>query len=1009
MPDFLLCNSKLTFQLTMTPEKTNYITQGIDGVKRLKQGPDLSSYRGLSVIHSRAFSLEAGQQPRDILRRRVRTAEYYRILPHKDNYLREFELYTEERDGWFTLTFNDLLRYASHDQNESSFPSALMMGGSYGSDNHRRLERVYLECVRRKNEGNTKPQPVPVLGVAPILGLLASEDESQVQQFIWGQDSFADSLCQPDGQHPLVALYGEEGSEKHEYVNKNTSGMRWGLRLGAFDLGIKHIAPRSDVCSFWAKWGRTLSNHKLRPTPNNNMVAIPRLSSSMRDNLFKSLRDMPLFDPFKKGPSPCEPGRPDWYLALTFYQEVYQRYGVCMDSLEFNLDDVEKVSSGTTMEERRLVAAKFTKMVKTKSRTAPMYISDQVLGMGNIQGLVNHEMQFLPDERFEGLARHMTDDRATKFAARSFILTHEVLSLLFRRIKYYGSSITVLDFMVEHFDTAFIADAGKARVEQMFINVVQRTIGCAGTILTHTIDIHAVIVAMVATAQNIGNGMRGCGEDTSIEPNELLVRNGVSNWPMGMSTRTHFMHPRCIFHPDVHKELSGSMMNASGFLSYTCLQKILELSARTDSITQLQTHHFFRPVWRHFSIAGTPVPLNADHTPGFTMPAWKSFWGTVRDRIRKDPFNDYVEDQSDNWFRFKLTHEDLFHQLRKYKESPFTSSDDYPVAISTPRNLAGIFIDTNRFFGDVNPFRPPPGGGDPGGHIAMKEDEASNVEIVIIRPNIEHNMLGVIMGLAGSELGYTLWGQTELACYDDSMHGIWGMSYKYHERAIVFNERNLVRLWDIAYDGYNGGKDDTYVDWKSHEHPRNGLNVFRETTIDLGRNYRGPSMMVMAFVHDPTQPDTQTGSGTVYDKHFRRNWPSPIVFHDSLSNTQSAAPGNETLPLDNENLQVSDVEEFRVFNNPLYQNSYGAYKALMPAFNELHKMRKSAGQASADSETHIDCLAFQGSMRIKQDGRVLQDIQGSGHHGPDYVGVASVRAGKGIKYNGMAPALTHMV
>lgn len=63
MPDFLLCNSKLTFQMTMTPEKTNYITQGADGVKRLRQGPDLTSYRGLSVIHSRSFAMEAGQHP----------------------------------------------------------------------------------------------------------------------------------------------------------------------------------------------------------------------------------------------------------------------------------------------------------------------------------------------------------------------------------------------------------------------------------------------------------------------------------------------------------------------------------------------------------------------------------------------------------------------------------------------------------------------------------------------------------------------------------------------------------------------------------------------------------------------------------------------------------------------------------------------------------------------------------------------------------------------------------
>jgi len=52
-------------------------------------------------------------------------------------------------------------------------------------------------------------------------------------------------------------------------------------------------------------------------------------------------------------------------------------------------------------------------------------------------------------------------------------------------------------------------------------------------------------------------------------------------------------------------------------------------------------------------------------------------------------------------------------------------------------------------------------------------------EIVIIRPNIEHNMLAAILGRGGSEeLGNTFWGQTELSCYDDSMHGIWGMSYK---------------------------------------------------------------------------------------------------------------------------------------------------------------------------------------------------------------------------------------
>lgn len=47
-----------------------------------------------------------------------------------------------------------------------------------------------------------------------------------------------------------------------------------------------------------------------------------------------------------------------------------------------------------------------------------------------------------------------------------------------------------------------------------------------------------------------------------------------------------------------------------------------------------------------------------------------------------------------------------------------------------------------------------------------------NWELVIVRPNIEHNMLGLVMGRGGlEELGATFWGQTELSCFDDSMHG----------------------------------------------------------------------------------------------------------------------------------------------------------------------------------------------------------------------------------------------
>ena len=110
-PTFLMCNSKLTFQLQMVPDRTNYITNGIDGVKRLRQGPDIGHYRGLSIVNSRAYSMESSAPPRDVLRRRVRVAEYYRIPPQNDRNW-EVELYDESRDTWFKLTPEDLDKYA---------------------------------------------------------------------------------------------------------------------------------------------------------------------------------------------------------------------------------------------------------------------------------------------------------------------------------------------------------------------------------------------------------------------------------------------------------------------------------------------------------------------------------------------------------------------------------------------------------------------------------------------------------------------------------------------------------------------------------------------------------------------------------------------------------------------------------------------------------------------------------------------------------------------------------
>ncbi|KAJ1467076.1 hypothetical protein T484DRAFT_1756142 [Baffinella frigidus] len=160
----------------------------------------------------------------------------------------------------------------------------------------------------------------------------------------------------------------------------------------------------------------------------------------------------------------------------------------------------------------------------------------------------------------------------------------------------------------------------------------------------------------------------------------------------------------------------------------------------------------------------------------------------------------------------------------------------------------------NGFDGDVMP--------DVGENIffQMMKNPTKEFDIVMIRPNIEHNMLGVVMGRGGKDdLGATFWGQTELSVYDDGMHGKWGMSYKYHERAIVLNEKNLMRCWDVAFNGYNGGCDDTFMTWGDRE------SNFRDSCNNLDKPYDGPSICCMIF------PAGQ------------KTWPNPIMLTSSGS------------------------------------------------------------------------------------------------------------------------------
>ena len=205
------------------------------------------------------------------------------------------------------------------------------------------------------------------------------------------------------------------------------------------------------------------------------------------------------------------------------------------------------------------------------------------------------------------------------------------------------------------------------------------------------------------------------------------------------------------------------------------------------------------------------------------------------------------------------------------------------------------------------------------------------------------------------------------------------MSYKYHERAIVLNEKNLMRCWDVAFNGYNGGADDTFVDW-------NGDETFRNATNNLDQPYDGPSIIAMVFPKGKT------------------SWPNPILM--------KSQPGHEIpVSIDPENITVVNDKRMDIFDQPGWSERLKQYSetSCFPDFAMLHGTRKNAGDNSNESVTESTSVAFQGTIKIDRTGTGnWEHVRGAGHLGDSYVGCASVREGKGYRQDG-APSTFRMI
>ena len=247
-------------------------------------------------------------------------------------------------------------------------------------------------------------------------------------------------------------------------------------------------------------------------------------------------------------------------------------------------------------------------------------------------------------------------------------------------------------------------------------------------------------------------------------------------------------------------------------------------------------------------------------------------------------------------------------------------------------------------------------------------------------------MLGVIIGRGGTqELGATFWGQTELSCYDDAQHGIWGMSYKYHERAIVTNERNLIRLYDVSFAGYNGGLGDDVLDWTDTRQ----IDDLAKDTGDVSKPFSGCSMLVMAMRPRP---------GPL---------PNPLLFSKE-----------DTFP-ERGRLAAHDLSKHAIEADPTMQDCFNFYfQRVAPSLGSAFFIFNAAGNAGARAlanETESFMTSYHGYLaHYVTDATngvrtLISKMQGTGHLGQCFEGVASVRMGRALQVQKGPAELRHLV
>jgi hypothetical protein len=857
-PTFMLCNGKLSMQLTMSPEKTSYITQGIDGIKRLRTGPDLASYRGVNIIKSRAFSMETNTQPRDVMRRRVRVAEYYWIPKTESSHDQIYQFYDEGRDSWVSFSWKHLEKMASK------------APVSTGRDFRRRgVEHREDNGVDNYDGGARDPKVVEAARDA-------AEERQRADQ-ARGRPTAQNSSSNPYNAGANVSLTLDNWNQSPYSLKIGLLSSLGGVHIGDGKSGLHCATSYSTDEAAFVKVAQAATN----------FIDVNSMQESM--------------DSFVQSSA--------WIGAGLFNDTTYHfAFGNSYDTPLSNWAalDIEKHLCRDMSNGPEYLFAFEEQSFETISNRLPSEHAHLKLFMpyqpNNFKMCVTEKAHTA--QNASNLTKHSRENVAAAATAHAY-LSKDVL-------QYLMQDVTKSKDLVDHMYAchAFITP-GRTKLDTHTEEQDTREHLRKSIRNPYRTRVLQALMACVHPDQNVRNKAKGLCVGMDKDANDFFAE-------------VESMESDAI---------TGSIMgNAMPKRAVTAKPDISFMNPVSPN-----QNHSITMDWNHVS--------TLDREQKSTI-----FYLTLCKRIFCGAPRFDMENAAENYKVSLLS--------RCYPTVTFG-----PLVKGGEEDMSGGGEDTS------------------GGETSAADGEGSLQGLLLVRPNIEHEMLGIVLGRGGTgELGATLWGQTELSCFDDSQHGIWGMSYKYHERAQVFNERNMVRTWDIAFDGYNGGMGSQILDARNQEDVLSFMNATQNTS----EPYDGKDFVVI-----PCHGKKGSGGPPL-------QLPNPIVWYESGdSNTESSQ-----LYTDPEQIHTVHTKNMRL-GEYFHTDHLKRHWNIFECFRDANRLQKVAGAASAENQTCCyGSLAFQGSMRVcTSQGSTIHETHGSGHLGPSYVGVASIRDGKGLVVN----------